>query len=188
MSDKDDGDGGEGSTGEGRVGGNGVGEGSGDDGGESERGVGDKVEKGSGEKGSGEGGGNSKDLGRMDKGIRFVAGVEGRPAGAGRCERSAGKLTTGVDRTELGRSHTEAKDVICMAAGMHRGPLGRLQVGGDGGAVEGAWPTKSEVGDGGGEGSADAASALAARSEGEGSVSGTGGKGARTRDDGAGGA
>ena len=188
MSDKGDGDGGEGSTGKGGVSKNGVGEGSGDDGGKSERDVGDEVEKGSGEKGSSEGGGNSKDLGRMDKGIRFAAGVEGRPGGAGRGERSDGQLTMGVDSTELRRLHTEVTDAICMAAGMHRGPLGRLQVGGDGGAVEGAWLTKSEAGGGAGEGSTGASSALVTRSVGEVSSSGMGDERVRAGDDGADGA
>ena len=179
----DSGDGGGGEDG----GGGSTGDASGDDGGESEKGVGEEGEKGGGEKAPGEGGGNSRDLGRMEKGTRFAAGVEGRPGGAGRGERSDGQLTTGVDRTELGRSHTEATDVICVAAGMHRGPLGRLQVGGDGGTVEGVWSTKSEAGEGAGEGPTGASSALAARSEGDDSVSDTGGEGACTRDDGAGG-
>ena len=177
MSNKGDGDGGEGSTGEGGVSKNGIGEGSGDDGSESKRDVGDEVEKGSGEKGSSKGGRNSKDLGRMDKGIRFAAGVEGRPGGAGRGERSDGQLTMGVDSTELGRSHTEVTDTICMEAGMHWGPLGQLQVGGDGGVVEGAWLTKSEAGGGTGEGSTGASSALVTRSVGEVSSSGMGDKG-----------
>ena len=37
--------------------------------------------------------------------------------------------------------------MICRVAGMHRGPLGRLEVGSEGDAVEGVWSTKSKAGD-----------------------------------------
>jgi len=123
MSDKGDRDGNEGSTGKGGVGENGIGEGSGDDGGKSKRDIGNEVKKGSGEKGSSKGGGNSKDLGHMDKGIRFAARVEGRPRGTGRGKCSDRQLTMGVDSSELGWLHTEVTDAICMAAGMYQGPL-----------------------------------------------------------------
>ena len=41
--------------------------------------------------GLGEGEADTKDLRRMDKGVHFVAGAEGRPGGEGRGEGSAGE-------------------------------------------------------------------------------------------------
>ena len=115
----------------------GCGEGSGDDGGDggSDDGSGgrDDIGKGSdcgdsvsngggGELGGGEA--DANDLRRMDKGVHFLAGAGERPGGEGRGEGSDGWLMMGGDRSELGRSGTEAADVICMAAGIHWGPLG----------------------------------------------------------------
>ena len=152
----------------------GCGEGSGDDGGDggSDDGSGgrDNVGKGSdcgdsmSDSGGGELGGgkaDANDLRRMDKGVRFLAGTGERPGGEGRGKGSDGWLMIGGDRSELGRLGTEAADVICMAAGIHQGPLGQLEGSGKGGAVKGAWMMKSEAGDGTGEGSTGTTSALA---------------------------
>ena len=118
----------------------------------------------------------------------MVDGIEGRPGGKGRGEGSDGRLATGGGRTELGRLGTEAVDVICVAAGMHQGPLGQLEVGSEGDAVEGAWSMKSEAGDSTGEGLTGATSALAMGFPGNAGVSGAGGKGVQAGDEGADGA
>ena len=128
----------------------------------------------------------SKDLRRIDRGIRFVAGVGGRPGGEGGGEGSVGQLTMGDDSTELGRSDTVATDVIGVVGSMHRGPLGRRSIGGGKGNAEGVRSTKGEGGDGAGEGSTGAAGALAARSVDSVDVSGTGGEGALAGSEGAG--
>ena len=54
------------------------------------------------DKGSSGKGGGGKDLRHVERGIRFVVGVGGRPSGKGRGEGSIGRLGTGDDRTELG--------------------------------------------------------------------------------------
>jgi len=154
-------------------------------------GCGDDDSEGGGCKGSERGGGDkvkTRDSRCIDRGNRMVDGIEGRPGGEGRGEGSDGRLATGGSRTELGRSGTEAADVICVAAGMHRGPLGRLEVGSEGDVVEGAWSTKSEAGDSRGEGLTGATSALATGFPGDAGVSGAGGKGVQVGDEGADGA
>jgi len=154
-------------------------------------GCGDDDSEGGGCKGSKRGGGNkveTRDSRCINRGNRMVDGIEGRPGGEGRGEGSDGRLATGGGRTELRRLGTEAVDVICVAAGMHQGPLGRLEVGSEGDAVEGAWSMKSEAGDSTGEGLTGATSALAMGFPGNASVSGAGGKGVQVGDEGADGA
>jgi len=151
----------------------------------------DDNSEGSGCKGSERGGGNeveTRDSRCIDRGNRMVDGIEGRPGGKGRGKGSDGQLATGGGGTELGWSGTEAADVICVAAGMHRGPLGQLEVGSKGDTVEGAWSTKSKAGDSTGEGSTGATSVLATGFPGNASISGAGGKGVQAGDKGADGA
>ena len=68
-----------------------------------------------GERGSGDGSGDqveNKDLRRVDRGIRFVAGVEGGLGGEGGSGDGDG---------------SEGGKVGGTVVGMHRGPLGRLE-------------------------------------------------------------